>query len=156
PADVTAQQELFEWNNGSGYGTHFSLATAPPYGAGTGCLYANLRDVNSVDHYFSTAGGVLVANTWQHIALTYDKSGGSAVLYVNGLVKTQQVVGTLTPATAWDLYFGVRPAGDNAPMRYSGRMDEVSLYNHPLSGAEIQADYNASSAGKCSVTVPPT
>jgi len=31
-------RSFFEWNNGSDYGVHVSLATAPPYGTGPGCL----------------------------------------------------------------------------------------------------------------------
>ena len=39
---------------------------------------------------------------------------------------------------------------------FSGALDEIALYNRALSGAEIQAVFNAGSAGKCSpVCVPP-
>src|SRR5262249_48907967 len=46
------------------------------------------------------------------------------------------------------LFFGYRELG-GITYRYSGTMDEVSLYNRALSAAEIQNIYVAGSAGKC-------
>jgi hypothetical protein len=81
---------------------------------------------------------------WHHFALTF-QSGGAMVMYVDG-----QVQGTGTAPV-----FSFNP---NDPMRfgtqldpfwvpYNGLLDEVQIYNRVLSSAEIQAIYNAGSAG---------
>src|SRR5262249_34071872 len=40
--------------------------------------------------------------------------------------------------------------------RHVGKMDEMSIYNRVLSGTELQAIFNAGSAGKCATAVSPT
>ena len=59
------------------------------------------------------------------------------------------------PRTIGDLYVGLRPYDGGAGTRFVGLMDEVSLYSRALSAAEIQAIYNAGSAGKCLTGTPP-
>jgi len=148
PADVTAQHPLVEWNGGY-FGAQLWLAVAPPLGAGAGALVGVLVDVNHEEHAVSSAGGLVVTNIWQHVALTYDKTTGIAVLYLNGTVVQQQRLGVFTPLTTGDLWLGLRPYDAGAGLRYAGLMDEVSVYDRALSGSEILAIYNAGSAGKC-------
>src|SRR5205085_624269 len=38
---------------------------------------------------------------------------------------------------------------------FPGRIDEPTLYARPLSGAEVQAIYNAGGSGKCATPAPP-
>ena len=112
-----------------------------------------LRALISIDHPLSSAAGLLATNVFQHVAATYDKATGNAVLYLNGAVVAQQSLGIFTPLTTGDLYFGLRPYDGGAGTRFIGLMDEVSLYNRALSAAQIQAIYNAGSAGKCAVPI---
>jgi len=147
PADVTAQHPLVEWNGGV-YGAHFWLAVIPPGGTGPGCLFANLIDTTEQTHTISSAGGLVVADVWQHVAVTYDKMTGIAVLYLNGTVVREQGLGKFTPLTTGDLWLGLRPYDAGAGLRYAGQMDEVGLYNRGLSAAEIRAAYAAGSLGK--------
>ncbi|EEF59906.1 beta strand repeat-containing protein [Pedosphaera parvula] len=149
PSDVTTQRPLVEWNSGS-YGAHFWISVpVSSTGAGPGCLYANLSDTDGLDHTITSPAGTILPSTFQHVALTYDKTSGMAVLYVNGNIVAQQNLGTFTPSTTGDLWLGLRPAGDAAGTRFLGRMDEVDLFNRALSATEIQSMYNASFAGKC-------
>jgi hypothetical protein len=143
-----------EWNNGSGLssaiGTHFALSTDNP-----GDLYANIVDTTDTAHPIDSAAGLMTSNVLQHVALTYDKTTGIAVLYRNGIAVTNQTLGSFTPQTSFDFYFGKRQSGPFAPSYYNGLEDEVSLYNRALSSNEIAAIYNAGSAGKCSSPVGP-
>ncbi len=148
PADVTAQHPLVEWNGGY-FGAQLWLAVVPPLGPGAGALVGDLVDINHEEHAISSAGGLVVTNIWQHVALTYDKTTGIAVLYLNGTVVRQQRLGVFTPLTTGDLWLGLRPHDAGAGLRYAGLMDEVSVYDRALSGSEILAIYNAGSAGKC-------
>ena len=152
PADITQGRQVAEWNNGT-FGVTFAVADSS--GAGPGCLFISVKDTSLKDHYFSAAAGLLVSNLWQHVAATYVQSNGNTVLYINGVPRAQVTLGVFTPRTIGDLYFGVRPSQEGGPRRFVGLMDEVSLYNRALTAAEIQAIYNASSAGKCLTGTPP-
>ncbi len=138
PANPAAQQALVEWNNGGSYRTHFWI-----YG-GTGTLFLHLIGSGGDGILYSPAGTV-TANGWQHVAWTYDKASGVARLYENGAIVTEQNVGSFTPATDGDLFFGQRNGG----YPFQGGMDEVSLYQRALSPTEIQTIYMAGSDGKC-------
>ena len=150
PADITQQHPLVEWNDGS-FGVHLWIA-----GDGPGALWFDVKDTGLNDHVLSSAAGLLVSNVWQHVAATYTKSNGNAVVYLNGVPRAQANLGVVTPRTLGDLYFGLRPYDGGAGMRFAGLMDEVSLYNRALSAAEIQAIYSADGAGKCPVGVAPS
>ncbi len=147
PADV-AERPLVEWNSGS-FGVNFWLSAPLPAGGGPGSLWADVRDVNFQQHPVFSAGGLVVPNAWQHVALTYSKASGVADLYLNGNAVQQAAIGLVRPMTRGDLWFGLRPYDAGVGMRFAGRMDEVSLYSRALSAAEIQAVYSAGGSGKC-------
>jgi alpha-tubulin suppressor-like RCC1 family protein len=155
PTDVSAQRPIAEWYT-AGYGAHFWLAVpVASGGAGPGSLYANLIDTSTVDHKIFSAASLIKTNIYQHVAVTYDKSSGVAVIYLNGTLVKQSTLGTFTPKTSADLNFGYRPGGSASGTRFVGKMDELSLYNRALSSNEIAAIYAAGSAGKCtSASVP--
>jgi len=159
PADFSFQS-ICEWNaNGEAnggfgageIGTHLELNE---YNA-DGSLWGNIVDTSGISHIINTAGGVIAINTFQHVAMTYDETSGMAVLYWNGLAVTNVNLGVFTPQTSSDFFIGNRPAGPFAGIYFHGEMDELSLYNRPLSAAEIQAIYAAGSAGKCVEPIPP-
>ncbi len=126
PADVSASQPLLEWNGGF-YDAHFWISFPSP-----GSLYANLVDTSRNYHVFASASGLVTQGTYQHVALTYDKSSGMGTFFLNGGVVTQQNLGTFTPETRDALYLGLRPSGGTVT-RFSGQMDEVCPYGRTLS-----------------------
>ena len=79
----------------------------------------------------------LTANTWAHLAATYD--GATMRLYVNGVqVASRAQTGAIATSTN-PLQIG----GDSIYGQYfAGRIDEVRIYNRALSAAEIQNDMN--------------
>jgi Concanavalin A-like lectin/glucanases superfamily/Fibronectin type III domain len=84
----------------------------------------------------------LPTNTWSYLAATYD--GATLRLYLNGvLVSTQSAGGAITSTTnpitiGSDSFFG---------QYFSGRIDEVRVYNAALSGMQIQTDMNEEGTG---------
>jgi hydrogenase maturation factor HypE len=85
----------------------------------------------------ASATASLALNTWTHLAATYD--GTTVRLFVNGVqAGTRAVSGSLAAST------GALRIGGNAVWGeyFSGRIDEVRIYNRALSAAEIQADMN--------------
>ena len=101
----------------------------------------------------NTAGpAALAVNTWTHLAATFD--GATVRLYVNGVqVASQGQTTTLMPTTG-TLQIG----GDAYPGEYfTGRIDEVRVYNRALSAGEIQVDMNTAVGGPpASDPTPPT
>jgi hypothetical protein len=92
--------------------------------------------MSGVDQSASGAAS-LPLNTWTHLAATYD--GTTIRLFVNGVqAATRAVSGSLAAST------GALRIGGNAVWGeyFSGRIDEVRIYNRALSAAEIQADMN--------------
>jgi hypothetical protein len=82
-------------------------------------------------------GTRLLANTWAHLAATYD--GSMQRLYVDGVqVASRTQTGAITTST------GSLRIGGNAVWGeyFQGRIDEVRIYNRALSQTEIQSDMN--------------
>jgi hypothetical protein len=81
-------------------------------------------------------------NAWTHLAVTYD--GSALHLYVNGtLVNTRARSGEIATSN------GVLRIGGTAIREqfFSGRIDEVRIYNRALTAAEIQSDMNTPVSG---------
>ena len=149
PGDLVSRP-LLEWNRvNNAWGAHF-WTSVPAYGGGVGSIYANLSDTARADHPLSTPPGILVSNVWQHVALTYDRTNGTAKFYCNGTNVATLAAGTFFPQTSAELYLGLRQSSTGAGTRWLGQMDEVALYKRPLAAAEIKALFQAGYAGKCS------
>ena len=77
------------------------------------------------------------ANAWSHMTTTYD--GTTLRLYVNGaLVGTKATSGPIA-TTNLPLHIGGN-AGHGE--WFQGRLDDIRIYNRPLTAAEIQTDMN--------------
>jgi hypothetical protein len=82
-------------------------------------------------------GTRLAANTWVHVAATYD--GTTQRLYVNGTqVSSRAQTGSITTSSN-----PLRVGGNSIYGEYfQGRIDEVRIYNRALTQTEIQSDMN--------------
>jgi hypothetical protein len=78
---------------------------------------------------------IIPLNAWTHLASTFD--GGVLRLYVNGtLVAAQNFAGTIATSTG-----ALRIGGSVLGGEYfRGRIDDVRIYDRPLSQVEIRAD----------------
>jgi hypothetical protein len=108
---------------------------------------ADLVDTQFHSHVIRSPAGLVSTETFQHVAVTYDKATGIAALYFNGNPVAQTNFGVFTPRTTSDLYFGL-PALV-VPRGAVGSLDEVSLYARALTPAEIRSLMLARGAGKC-------
>lgn len=96
-------------------------------------------DVSTTSGNYQQAMGpsTLPLNTWTHLAGTYD--GTTLKLYVNGIEVAE------TPATG-SILTSPQPLriGGNAiwPEYFSGKIDEVRIYNQALSKSQIQTNMN--------------
>lgn len=148
---------IFEWhNNAGGEGVHlWHSVDYITVGDGPGNLYGNIVDTTGTSHRITSPSGLLQTNQFNHVALSYDRAAGMAVIYHNGVAVKSDILGTFTPQTSYDLYLGRRPSGPFAENLFAGLMDEPSIYNRALNAGEIAAIYAAGSAGKCYTNLPP-
>ena len=140
PANLNLQ-EICEWNRNDGIpygaaqiGTHMEIIESP----GDGSLWGNIIDTSGISHNFHSETGIIIPNSFQHIAMTYDKTSGVATLYRNGVVVATANLGVFTPQTSFDFFIGTRPSGFFTGIYFQGKMDEISIYNRALSAPEIQ------------------
>jgi len=117
------------------------------------------NSVSPVNSVRRRSVGTIPANTWTHIAATYDGSNTVEGLHVyrNGILDDGVTLGSgglgTIDYTGVDFLIGTRD-GNESTFVMDGEIDEVTVFNRSLSTEEIQAIYNAGSAGKCK-GVPP-
>ena len=125
------------------------------FGGMTYALYANDDFSRPVGQIYDTAereaGGPtqLTPNVWTHLATTYD--GGSLKLYVNAV----QVASLNVPSSIVSSA-GPLKIGGNAiwPEDFTGLIDEVRVYNRPLTTAELTTDMNTAVVDNTAPTAP--
>ena len=153
---LTIEAWVFPTVVGSGAWRSLLIKEAPQMEAYQ--LYAN-TDTNAPTFYVRRAAATgdpqdaraptpMPVNTWTHLAATYD--GTTLRFFVNGVqVASNAIAGPLLTST------GVLRMGGNSIWGefFTGRIDEVRLYNRALSVAEIQADMAAPVGTD---TTPPT
>jgi hypothetical protein len=87
----------------------------------------------------------LAAGTFTHVSATYDFD--SLKVYVNGVLDGTFVAEEIALAPN-NLPFRIG-ADQNGANNFSGLIDEVEIFDHALTGAELLSIVNAGSAGKC-------
>ncbi|SEE15632.1 Concanavalin A-like lectin/glucanases superfamily protein [Streptomyces sp. 3213] len=93
----------------------------------------------------STAGGVK-AGEWVHLTGTYSSGSDLLSLYVNGAL-----AGTAAYSTPWDarrgLQIGAANLGGTVTNFFPGTIDDVRVFDKPLSSAEVTNLYNKKPIG---------
>ncbi len=89
-----------------------------------------------VDWYMSAS---LVANAWQHVALTYDRTDGNLSVYLNGTIIGSRTYNGLDLSYSSDNF----RIGDNWGDYFDGLIDEAMAFNRTLSPSEVKALYDS-------------
>ena len=125
------------WGEGS-YGRIVDKTWQTGYVVGLG----NLSNEESLRFLSYNAGidqwagiNVISLNTWQHVAVTYDKQ--NVKFYVNGKYTDGGIETASLGANSDDLIIGNSGVGDRT---FDGIIHEVRIYNRVLSAAQIAAD----------------
>ncbi len=99
--------------------------------------------------YSHSANNTILLNEWQHIAMTWSRATNTTRLYHNGaeVLYTTQDIGTGAPQDDTDYPFTIGARGALGPVTFlNGLLDDVRLYNRPLSAPEIRARYDSVAA----------
>jgi len=138
-------QQNFDQNDG------FSLwwrATDGRFLFAAGNIYADLI----------TSSGTFPAGEFYFVSMTYD--GKTFQLFVNGILQGSYSAATTVPYSTTNPWMigSTQPSFFPVyPRTWNGIIDEVQAYNVALSQSQIQAIYNAGSAGVCKgLTFSPT
>ena len=155
--DLTTGMTLSAWvrptSLSGGYRTVMLKERAPGLSYG---LYAADGASRPPAGYVDTGGDVsieaaanLLADTWAHLAVTYD--GTSLRLYVNGvLAGTRSATGSIRTSTA-----PLRIGGNAVWGEYfAGTIDEVRVYNRALTVTDIQSDLATPIGGSAPPPLP--
>jgi hypothetical protein len=126
------------------------------YGRGGYC-FAMISDgrltLSRVDVDGVATAPLVTDTNWHHLAVTL--SGTNAVFYVDGAPQASPPYVHAAPYTfdngtcACTAAAAIGSRGDARGGTFFGMIDELAIYNRPLSAGEIQAVYSAGAAGKC-------
>ena len=143
--DLSTGMTLEAWVKPVALGTTWRTVVFKERAGGmTYALYANDDSARPLGQFYDTAereaGGPtqLTPNVWTHLATTYD--GSSLKLYVNAIqVSSVNVASSIVSST------GPLKLGGNAIWGeyFTGLIDEVRVYNRPLTAAELTTDMNS-------------
>jgi len=103
-------------------------------GVGSGNVPAGGVRMGFYNNDLDTAGGLIQENTWYHITFWYDFENQNRRIYINGV---QEAEASATPylGTTGNTVIGAWGTGQ----WFRGIIDDVQVYNHALTEAEIQA-----------------
>ncbi|MBA4372565.1 MAG: hypothetical protein C0402_06845 [Thermodesulfovibrio sp.] len=109
---------------------------------------ANRVEFHSGLNIFLEATNLLTSSSWNHVAVI--RNSGLLSMYINGNL-SGSIANTTNFSEINDLQVGrdIMDGNQLLGRTFQGLMDEVAIFNRALSQAEIQAIYNAGSAGKC-------
>lgn len=141
-----------------GSGVTFFIKHDPTTGQGRLALRMNMTN------FVQPLPATITSNAWHHVAVTVSRSGGTPLItfYLDG----QALPTTFTPL-AGDLFNNSGPGwprmdiGHASPLNssscqytneyFSGRIDELQIFDRVLTPTEIFAIFNAGAFGKCTI-----
>jgi glucose/arabinose dehydrogenase/PKD repeat protein len=137
--DLTSGMTLEAWVNPAALGSAWRTALLKEHG-GTLAYALYAHNGGSAPAGYVNAGvngtSALPIGTWSHLAATYD--GTTLRLYLNGTqVATRALTGALQVSSG-----ALRFGGNGVWLDefFSGRLDELRVYNRALTAAEVAAD----------------
>ncbi len=142
PSETTGQLSLAVWIKWAGSTGAYQGIIAKADGTGTSACW-QLTINNAATSEIGFAGGfpnwlasAPPVGQWEHIAVTYD--GTTATMYVDGVNTGTNVGGTLGEATTSTITIGARTLTSPGDAAFNGIIDDVKIFNHALSEAEVQ------------------
>lgn len=128
---------------GAGWGVGYYGTNLPPSVDPQHVVFTNQSFTNAS---VQSPANSVPFNTWTHIAATSDST--TMRLYINGVQVDSAASPPVLPSTFTTL-FGAYQRNGIKEQFFNGLIDEIEIFNRALSASEIQAVYNAGSAGKC-------
>ncbi len=132
PDDLTGPWQRLVLNWGSEKGYHFAVHD------GQISLYHKQTD-GEEPH---AEGGAVVKGKWQHVAAVADAAAKRLTVYLDGRpVARLDYDGSMHATTREGLGVGDSAGGPAEASKFSGGIDELAIWNVPLSDAQIESHY---------------
>lgn len=120
-------------------GRNYNFWLGQSNNAGGGYVHHRFRtSASSNDGCPDTPGGSISMNQWTHVALV--NNGSKCSTYINGRVMAEATFTGSLQSDSTPLYIG-RNLDGGASNYFRGIIDEVKIYNEPLSSAQIEKLY---------------
>jgi hypothetical protein len=134
PTGKNGEQSILEKRNTGG----FNLAVSGA--AGVYDVWANVCDPSNNQTY-AKVWTAINANTWTHVAMTYD--GSNVKLYLNGVMaaSSQTVTAVNITGSSDPLKIGKGNVWMGSYFWFQGSIDDVAVFNHAKTVDEIAVDY---------------
>lgn len=151
------------WNGSAGSADHMIFGQDDENPGGNGAqLHHGIRDDSGNNVHFGGWGrdindaGAIPAGEWTHVAWQYDGTGaGEGSVYVNGLETARSVLDNITNPSL-DVIIGGHTRDGDPFQSFNGLIDEVKIYDRPLSPEEIQLAMSPIPIGPNIVSFSPT
>jgi fibronectin type 3 domain-containing protein len=133
--------------------TGWQLKTSPDTGPHTFGIAVSPSSGSRIQRYSDSRS----LNTWYHVAGVYNASARTLDIYVNGALNNVKLAGTVPASqgnSSVNVNIGRRSGGSG--YYFNGIIDEIRIYNRPLSPAEILNDMNTPLSATSPDTQPPT
>ncbi|MEV0289632.1 PQQ-dependent sugar dehydrogenase [Kribbella sp. NPDC050820] len=105
----------------------------------TGTTIASGFNNNGCREHASSAPPIPL-NQWSHLAAVFDDAANTYTLYLNGTAVLTESETTAPVPNTQALVFGQSACTSCANERWRGLLDDIRIYNRPLTPAEIQTD----------------
>jgi len=146
--DVT-KMTLEMWFNWTGSGIQFLIGKAVGQMELHTSTTSGMRFIPTTAVYLDTEPNIFTTNRWYHIAFIYDPSISLAKFYLDGIEKplTLSNGDLTTPIANSESPVSLARRGDNS-YKYSGKMDEVRIWNVVRTENEIRENMFRTLSGK--------
>jgi hypothetical protein len=148
-----------KWNGGNA-GTHKAPLTSRISTPSSGYICYVLPTTQQLSFWTGISGswdtldapnnvsGIITANTWHHVAATFDNATKDKRLYLNGsLVASKTAGGTFAPNTTFPLRIGAGSTEGAGSFWFPGDIDEVAVFNRVLTPTEVTAQFSGATTG---------
>ena len=125
---------VLNWGASSQYAYHLALHQG----------MASLQHCQSNGRYIACEGGAVQTGRWQHLAGVADATAKTLKVYLNGKpVATMPFDGTAATTSSEGFAIGDSATLGDPRARFTGYLDSVTLWKHPLSDAQVAVRYAA-------------
>lgn len=93
---------------------------------------------NATTNTSLVSNGTVTLNAWNHIVCTW--GSGNMYIYINGTLDKSSSTSVTPVASTYNLYIGA-PISDSG--YFSGRIDEIGIWNRLVTSSEVASLYNS-------------
>ena len=145
-ADNTSFAMWYRYDESLETSAEKSASTVLLQQSGSGRSLLTLRPTNQYHTYVNAkdvlSTGTVTRGDWQHVIITFDQTARKAKFYINGILDSEQDMGTAAVNQLTDLLIGThKQIGNTNPHSMRGDVDDIRVYDTVLSDAEAKAVY---------------